>query len=126
VPPQRPRDFRFLDVRPPPDVIIPVPLDPRAKPMAPTAHYPADQEPAIAARAALPAARAEKHEFVDDQPSDNSDACGGARAPSEAVGASSSPGSRRCARIRPMSSGSSMLAATFRRRRKAERAKPLR
>ncbi len=43
----------------------------------------------------------------------NSDSCGGARAPSDVVGAASSPRSRRCASIRAMSSGSSMLAITF-------------
>ena len=42
----------------------------------------------------------------------NNDACGGARAPSEHLGASSPPCSRRCARIRSISSGASMLAMT--------------
>ena len=46
----------------------------------------------------------------------NSSACGGgARAPNEAVRASSSPRSRRCARICSMSCGSSILAITRKR-----------
>lgn len=54
-------------------------------------------------------------EPVDDQPNYNSDACGGARAPSETVIASSPPCSRRGARMRSISSGSSILAITFSR-----------
>ena len=65
-------------------------------------------------RAALPATRARTHEPLDDW-NQNSDACGGARAPSDAVGGASSPRSRRCASIRSLSSGSSMLAITFNR-----------
>jgi hypothetical protein len=63
---------------------------------------------------APPAARSREHEPLDDQ-NQNSDACGGALAPSEAVGATSSPRSRRCARIRSINSGSSMFAITFKR-----------
>ena len=40
---------------------------------------------------------------------------GGARGPSEATGASSAPRSRRCASMRAMTSGSSMLAITLSR-----------
>jgi len=47
-----------------------------------------------------PATRAEEYEPVEDQPNQNNNPCGGARAPSEALGAASSPRSRRCARIR--------------------------
>jgi hypothetical protein len=47
------------------------------------------------AGAAPPCARTEEHEPIDD-PNQNNDACGGPRAPSEAVTAPSR--SRRCAR----------------------------
>jgi len=59
-------------------------------------------------RAVSPVARAQEHE--PRHPDHHSDACGGARAPSETVIASSPPRSRRCVRIRSISSGSSMLA----------------
>jgi hypothetical protein len=48
---------------------------------------------------------------------------GGARAPSAALRAASSPRSRRCARIRSTSSGSSMLAITSGARRSARTAR---
>jgi hypothetical protein len=50
--------------------------------------------------------RRRTREPVDGRPNHNSDACGGARAPSEPRGASSLPRcSRRCARIRSITSG---------------------
>ena len=70
-------------------------------------------ELAAAPGTAAPVARVIEREPSDAQPNQNSASCGGARAPSDAVSAVSSPRSRRCARIRSISSGSSLLAITF-------------
>ncbi len=68
--------------------------------------------PRVIARS-IPRALAHRSEHGDGNPIQNNIPDlpdGGARGPSDATGGSSAPRSRRCARIRAMTSGSSMLA----------------